>query len=218
MFKKVTYLILLLLTLTSCIEIIDDISLNSDGSGKFAYSINLSQSKIDINSYLALDYYDGKKVPSKSELKQRCFDFRDSMEKQPGISNCNLTIDDENFIIKFNCNFNSVENLQMAIFTVIESVSKKTVSRSYWITQSGDTITKKIPDFVSGYKNYNQLEQSKLSSGVYNSIIRSDKQIKSFTNQNSTLSKNGSAVLTRVNTFLLSQQPYLVNNSIVLIK
>lgn len=218
MLKKVTYLIFLLLTLTSCIEIIDDISLNSDGSGKLSYSINLSQSKVDINSYLALDYYDGKRVPSKSELKQKCYDFRDSMEKQPGISDCKITIDDENYLIKFYCNFTSIEKLQSAIFTVVESVSEKTLDKTYWIEKSGDTIKKRIPNFVSGYKNFTESEKNKLSSGVYISIIRSDKLIKSYSNQNSTLSKNGLAVLTKVNSFLLSQQPYLINNSVILVK
>ena len=42
-----------LLTLTSCIELIDDLTLNSDGSGKFKYTIDISliefvQSKYEI--------------------------------------------------------------------------------------------------------------------------------------------------------------------------
>ena len=53
--------ILLLFLLSSCIEIIDDISMNNDGSGTFKYSINLSQSKVKVNSYLALDSINGEK-------------------------------------------------------------------------------------------------------------------------------------------------------------
>lgn len=218
MLKKITYLIVLLLLLTSCIEIIDDVTLNSDGSGKFAYTINLSQSKIDVNTYLSLDYYDGKKVPSKDELKQKIYDFRDMMNKQPGISECKTTINETDFIIKLNCNFTSIEKLQDAIFTVVETMSQKSVTKEYWITKSNDTITKKIPDFISGYKSLTDSEKTKLNSGVYISILRFDKLIKSSNNQVSVISKNQSAVLTRINALELSQNPSLSNNVVILNK
>ena len=35
--------------LTSCVEIIDDLTLNLDGSGKLRYNLNLSSSKVKIN-------------------------------------------------------------------------------------------------------------------------------------------------------------------------
>jgi hypothetical protein len=218
MLKKITYLIVLLLLLTSCIEIIDDVTLNSDGSGKFAYTINLSQSKIDVNTYLSLDYYDGKKVPSKDELKQKIYDFRDMMNKQPGISECKTTINETDFIIKLNCNFTSIEKLQDAIFTVVETMSQKSVTKEYWVTKSNDTITKKIPDFISGYKSLTDSEKTKLNSGVYISILRFDKLIKSSNNQVSVISKNQSAVLTRINALELSQNPSLSNNVVILNK
>jgi hypothetical protein len=49
--------------LTSCIELIDDITINSDGSGKLKYSINLSSSKTECNSLILLDSLNGYKVP-----------------------------------------------------------------------------------------------------------------------------------------------------------
>ena len=62
--KFIPFIFLVLFGLSSCIEIIDDLSLKSDGSGTFKYSVNLSSSKIKVNSILALDSIDGKKVPS----------------------------------------------------------------------------------------------------------------------------------------------------------
>lgn len=218
MLKKITYLIFLLLLLTSCIEIIDDVTLNSDGSGKFAYTINLSQSKIDVNTYLSLEYYDGKKVLTRDELKQKIYDFRDMMNKQPGISECKATINETDFIIKLNCNFTSIEKLQDAIFTVVETMSQKSVTKEYWVTKSNDTITKKIPDFISGYKSLTDSEKTKLNSGVYISILRFDKLIKSSNNEVSVISKNQSAVLTRINALELSQNPSLSNNVVILNK
>ena len=67
----------ILITLSSCIEIIDDISFNEDGSGTFKYNINLSSSKVKINSALALDSIDGKKVPSRLEIEAKIGDVID---------------------------------------------------------------------------------------------------------------------------------------------
>ena len=53
---KIKYLLLLLpLFFNSCIEIIDDLTIRNDGSGKLKYTINLSASKLKLNSILALE-------------------------------------------------------------------------------------------------------------------------------------------------------------------
>ena len=64
------YLLLFFLIglVTSCIEISDDLTLNNDGSGTLRYKINLSASKVKVNSILALDSLDGKPVPSKTQI------------------------------------------------------------------------------------------------------------------------------------------------------
>ncbi|NDF59623.1 MAG: hypothetical protein EB100_00940, partial [Crocinitomicaceae bacterium] len=53
--NKFFWCLLLTLTLASCIEIHDEISLKNDGSGTFSYKINLNSSKLKVNSILALD-------------------------------------------------------------------------------------------------------------------------------------------------------------------
>jgi hypothetical protein len=75
---KYLYL-LLIFTLTSCVEIIDDIKLNLDGSGVFKYTINLSQSKTSVTSILALDSLDGKKVMKLPEIKENIKTFKEHL-------------------------------------------------------------------------------------------------------------------------------------------
>ena len=53
-----------LLVFQSCIEIMDELTIHDDGSGTLKYAINLSSSRVKVNSILALDSLDGKKVPS----------------------------------------------------------------------------------------------------------------------------------------------------------
>ena len=73
---KVIFSIVLFLSLASCIEISDDISFKTDGSGTFKYVVNLSSSKIKVNSILSLDSLDGKKIPSSYQLKEKIEQYK----------------------------------------------------------------------------------------------------------------------------------------------
>ena len=77
MIKQICTLLSLILILSSCIEIIDDIKLNLDGSGTFKYNINLSSSRTKVNSIIALDSIDGRKIPSLDEIKEKVTLFED---------------------------------------------------------------------------------------------------------------------------------------------
>ena len=61
-FKK-SYLIGLLLLLSSCFDIVEEIDLNENGSGTYGITLNLSQSKIRLSSIMLLDSSQGYKVP-----------------------------------------------------------------------------------------------------------------------------------------------------------
>ena len=49
----------------------DELTIHDDGSGTLKYAINLSSSRVKVNSILALDSLDGKKVPSIEEIKTK---------------------------------------------------------------------------------------------------------------------------------------------------
>jgi hypothetical protein len=111
--------------LTSCIEIIDDITLKNDGSGTLKYTINLSESKVKINSILALDSLDGKKVPSIPEMEERIASFKKKLSAKTGISNVTIESNFTNYIFKLQCDFTNVVALQNALKDVIEEESKE---------------------------------------------------------------------------------------------
>ena len=111
--NRVFYLfILIVFFLSSCIELIDDLTIHNDGSGTFKYIMNLSSSKIKVNSILALDSIDGKKVPSMAEIKTKLMSFAANLKTQPGISNVSMQINDFDLIVnllyilyKIYCNY-----------------------------------------------------------------------------------------------------------------
>ena len=123
--KKHLSIILLCLITTSCLEILDDITFNIDGSGTFKYTVNLSSSQVKLNSILALDSIDGKKVPSVNEIQEKIEVFAASLSTQEGISNVYIDTNYQQFIFKIQCDFSNVMNLQRGFeLSLKETMSK----------------------------------------------------------------------------------------------
>jgi hypothetical protein len=72
--------IIILFSLTSCIELLDDLTINKDGSGKFKFNVNLSSSKVETNSILALDTVDGNHVPKREDIEKEIKEFKSKLE------------------------------------------------------------------------------------------------------------------------------------------
>ena len=140
--------ILTIAILSSCIEISDDLTLNNDGSGTLRYKINLSASKVKVNSILALDSLDGKPVPSKAEISAKINEFVRLLDAQVGISNILVEENYTDFIFKFSCDFSSVRNLQDGIKLSIAQLSNDKYTapaEQFWLSWDGNTLVRSIP-------------------------------------------------------------------------
>lgn len=215
---KLLLLILSLLCLTSCIELLDDITLNSDGSGKFKYLVNLSSSKTKANSILALDSIDGYRVLKKPELEKKIKDFKQYMSEEPGISNVSVEYNFEDYIFKFNCDFDNVKNLQSAIKNSIDKLSvTKYQSDLNWLVWQNSKLDRNIPDIATDrFGNSRWLDLQLLQSGTYTSISRFDKPVETYTNSLSKVSKSKKAIMIQVKTSELFNNPQLLKNKILL--
>jgi hypothetical protein len=217
---KYFFFFLLFALVSSCIEISDDLTLNNDGSGTLRYKINLSASKIKVNSILALDSLDGKPVPSKAEISAKINEFVRILDAQVGISNVLIEENYTDYIFKFSCDFTSIRNLQDGIKLSLAQISNDKLSTSaeqFWLSWDGNTLVRSIPTYVTQQiKNYKLEEEEKLKEGVYTSIARFERPVASFENKLSTLSKNQMAVMVRTNTFDLKNNQHLLDNTIVL--
>ena len=123
--KKHVTILLLLFIMPSCIEILDDIKFNIDGSGTFKYTVNLSSSQVKLNSILALDSLDGKKVPSLPEIQEKMEEFRTELSEQEGISNVHIDTNYTQFIFKIQCDFSNVVNIQRGIEKSLHKITTK---------------------------------------------------------------------------------------------
>lgn len=206
--------------LSACIEISDDLTLNNDGSGTLRYKINLSASKIKVNSILALDSLDGKPVPSKTQISAKINEFVRALDAQVGISNVLVEENYTDFIFKFSCDFSSIRNLQDGIKLSLAQISKDKYSvaaEQFWLSWDGNTLVRTIPAYVTQQiKNYQLDNEESLKQGLYTSISRFERPVATFENKLGTLSKNQMAVMVRTNTFDLKSNQHLLDNTIVL--
>jgi len=206
--------------LSSCIEIIDDITLNNDGTGTLKYTINLSSSKVKINSILALDSLDGKKVPSISEIEERVTSFKKKLASKTGISNVSIESNYSDYIFKLQCDFTSLTALQNALKDVIEEESKeKNIPEleHNWLSWDGTKMTRSIPEItVKKTKELKTEDIELMKQGNYTSITRFERPVEKFDNSAAVLSKNKMAVMIKTNPYALTQNSNILENIIYL--
>ena len=209
-----------LFSLGSCIEIFDDLTIHNDGSGTFKYHINLSSSKLKINSILALDSLNGKKVPSIDEIKEQIERFKTKFQVKSGISNVTVESNFVDFIFKIKCDFTDVNSLQNAIKEVIveENLAKSIEDLSYnWISWEGQKLTRSIPDIVlKKTKELTADEIELLNQGKYTSVTRFDRPIEKFDNTAAKLTPSKLAIMIQSNTYSLIQNAKILENTIYL--
>ena len=216
--KKHLFIILLCLITSSCLEILDDISFNIDGSGTFKYTVNLSSSQVKLNSILALDSIDGKKVPSINEIQEKIEVFGELLSAQEGISNVYIDTNYQQFIFKIQCDFSNVIDLQRGF----ESSLKETLTQleneeiAYdWITWDGQVMVRKVPDLDRWSLPSIKTEDSELlKKGYYTSITRFENKVNYFENPAAKLSKNERAVMLRKSAFEVFNDHKVMDNII----
>ena len=209
------------LFLSSCIEIVDDLKVNNDGTGSFKYTINLSESRVKINSILALDTINGRPIPSKEEIPSRIVKFKDRSLSKEGISNVELDMDMENYLIKLQCDFQNVAILQDAIRQTIKEESNSQndlLTKGFdWLKWGEDSLVRSVPDLsIEKVKELKLDEIEKLKGGSYISITRFERPIQGSSNSKAQLSKNKMALMFKENAYSLSVNPSLLKNTIYL--
>ena len=117
-----------------------------------------------------------------------------------------------------NCEFDNVKNLQIGLQKAFEITSGQVTSnQNDWLIWSNNKLERNIPTItVERFKSSKWLDTQLLSSGTYTSISRFDKEIESFTNTISKVSKTKKAIMTQVKTDELFNNTQLLKNKILL--
>lgn len=206
----------LILILSSCVDIWDDITLHTDGSGTYKYTVNMSASKVKINSILALDSVDGKRIPKLPEIKEKIEYYRNKLEEKQGISNVKVESNYDDFIFKISCDFESVSDLQDGIREIIKEEIKDKNDPALdenWLTWDGKTLTRVVPNFQSVIHKMKAEDQEKLKKGKYTSVSRFDKPIAKCDNPQARISPTKVAGLIESNTYSVGTNPSILKST-----
>ena len=205
--------------MTSCVDIFDEIILHADGSGTYKYTVNLSASKVKINSVLALDSLDGRRVPDLQEIKDKIALYQAKLEGKEGISNVKVESNYNDFVFKINCDFTSVTALQNAIRDVIMEESKDKsdpIFNETWLSWDGQKLVRSVPDFQAPLHKLKPEDQELLKTGKYISVTRFDSPVEKCDNPTAQISPTKTAVMVKSSPFAIAQNPSVLKNTITL--
>ncbi|MDG1842211.1 MAG: hypothetical protein P8I93_07675 [Crocinitomicaceae bacterium] len=217
---KYISLLFIFLGCSSCLEIIDDIKINLDGSGTIKYTLNLSESKTKVNSILALDSLDGKKMPDIIKIKDKINEFEKLLRLEKGISNIKIEKDYENFMFRLSCDFKSISVLQNSLKKVFNKISeeKSTPKSNFnWLTWNENKLEREIPEISKNQlKKVPKKDLDKLRQGKYICITRFENEIITLSNKKAKLSKDKKAVMIQASSYDILFKPNSLNNLIEL--
>jgi len=205
------YVILLLFLFGSCVEIIEDLTVNKDGSGSLKFTVNLSASATKLNGILALDSLNGKRVPSKQEIEEKINHYKLNLAQKEGIQKVLATIDFETYIVKLIIDFEQLNSLQKAVLTLAEEEGVKDLEK--WknneiLSYSNRLFTKKALPFLEVASDKIKLEdKDKLKEGKYISILRFEDEVVSVSHPKAKVSSNRKNVMIPFNPAALLRDP-----------
>ncbi|SFU27581.1 hypothetical protein SAMN05216480_101227 [Pustulibacterium marinum] len=218
---KLLSLFILLISTSSCFEVIEEVSLNKNGSGTIELTLNLSQSKTKLASVMLLDSVNGHKIPSKTDIEKHVLDLVNDLKSAPGLSNVKHTIDFDNYILSLRCDFKKVENLNNFAQQVWDKQKVSGQFKSYNYDVSKMLFQRKF-DFGNKLKeSYSKLskdDKNVFDNASYTLIYRFENPVKSFSNKNSKLSKSKKALMMKLNANNFIQQNVTIENTIQLIQ
>ena len=196
---RIVILGLLAFTLSGCFEIIEDVTVHDDGSGKIKFIFNASQSKSDINALLLLKEVNGYKVPSISKIKYKLESFTDSVKNTPGFSDVKSHFDTDNFIITFEAEFDKVERLNTGIFNLWHRYDPGSAVKETYFSYKNQTFYRSPESlFNLLYRKLKDADRQALTNATYTALYRFDKDVESQKNPSAIISKNKKVVFLKV--------------------
>ncbi|RKR14871.1 hypothetical protein CLV91_0952 [Maribacter vaceletii] len=209
---------------TSCFEILEEITLNKDGSGTVMVTLNMSKSKTKLASLMLLDSINGYKIPSEDEIDESFKDILYHLEKTPGISNIKKTKDFDNYIFTISCDFKNVDNVNAIFKELIKKQNKNnytnftTTNLSY--NPSENVFNRHFTYDDAIKKSFNTLkneDRKVFDNASYTCIYRFQDKVKSVSNTNAKIAPNKGAVFLKIDALSLILGEKNVENKIQLI-
>lgn len=217
--QKTTLILILFLSfsLTSCFEVIEEVSLNNTGGGVFKITLNLSKSKGEVKKLLALDTLRGARVPSIKEISHEIDLIVNDLQQIKGITKVTSNKDFEECILSIEYQFVDVFTLNNSIRQIVKSrvhQDEVNIDQLVFYTYQDNTFERDSSfDFKIIMKNLAS-DIKILETSTYTSIYRFPTPVVSSENNEAKVSKSGKAVLNKISAARLIRKHTLIHNKI----
>lgn len=208
--------------LSSCFQVIEEITMKNDGTGDVVLTINLSQSRTKVASVMLLDSIQGYKVPSKTKIQQELNEAVTYLKKSEGISNVKSTSDFTNYIATISFSFKDVSNINNITKNILaQQKIKSTNTSSYSYNKLTKTFSRKYQAVGTAKTEFNKLknqDKAVFNTATYTSIYRFESPVTNTSNPASNVSKSKKAVMLKSSIMDLINGKINVSNQIQLSK
>jgi hypothetical protein len=221
-FYRLLLFIFLIPALSSCFQVIEELTLHNDGTGEVTLTINLSQSKTKVQSVMLLDSINGYKVPSKQKIQLELIEAVAYLRKSEGISNVKSTSDFNNYIATISFSFKDVSNINNITKNILaQQKIKAPNTSSYSFNKTTKLFSRKYQPVGTAKTEYNKLkskDKAVFNGATYTSVYRFDSPVTNTSNPASNVSKSGKAVMLKSGILDLINGKINVSNQIQLSK
>ena len=190
-------LIFISISLTSCFEVIEDVTVHKNGSGTYKFIVNLSQSKNQIDKIRSQDSILNYKVPTTTMVDERITEVKNKLQGISGISNVVIKQDHTNYIYNLSCDFKDVSSLNAAVQSIWKNYDKNApASLDLYAYENGvfkrNAINTEVEHLT---KNANSQIIEMLQKSNYTIICRFDTTVTNSNAMNYNLSASKKATL-----------------------
>ena len=212
-------ILLLPLFLISCFEVLEEVSLNKDGSGHFKYTVNFSQSASQIRSLLLQEHVDGYVVPSRQKINKKYTDICRLTRQVKGISNVDYNCDLEYFIFTYSCDFSDITALNSAVDSVQLAFKHKEIKKKSYFSYSVQSHLferKGDSELLSAYLKMTERQRSIFIGANYTCLYRFEASVDTTSNLGAKIAINRKAVFYQLDVLTVMTEPASINQKIQL--
>ncbi|NVK28323.1 MAG: hypothetical protein HWE14_09780 [Flavobacteriia bacterium] len=218
---KFSLFAILAVGLSSCIEITEKAKFNSDNSGTFSMTIDMSQMK---DMMLAMGMHPDSLKGSDNPMEGLEEDFQEQKEKLEairGVSNARVEMDEENFVISALFDFEDIDALNAGIGHLL--AEGEIVENPVFYRQRGRTIERtsenthvaKMKAEMTDNQEMQGMDPAMVFGDMsYNVVMEFSKPIDNVSNANYTLSADGKSTQLRYFMFRPESEKLSFENSV----
>jgi len=219
MLLRICLFLSMLFCLTSCFEVVEDVTFKKDGSGVFKLIINLSQSKNELNTLMKLDSSSGYKIPKEKQLNAYFDQALRTLKTTEGLSNSIVKRDFKNWVFEIKTDFRNTTDLENGIKNVYGDFSgNKAFIFLNTLAFNGKTFAREIgkPDEKTLSQLNKPTEKRILGKAKYIAIYRFETNIMAQRNSKAKISPSKKAVMLQCNILNIINGKETIQNHITL--